>query len=301
MLKINQLIIIELFFLLMISGCSLKKDEKQKGISPDEYLSVSQDSANSLKTVIIPEEIPFRFLLQFADGNQSKFNLWLPELIIFNCDSLRSIHDFPVDTVWFKNKILGYSVIGISDNGKYSVKYNYDIRILQENVISVIVRIFNIGEEELTDYAQIAVCVSPISEEFSDKQGSRTYIIKNNKLVSIKDLDIVNTYNHYPVKDHSDSFDPDQRTAVSDNFVCRQNVTRNFYCSITWDKSVRIDVNPGGLDCFHSHPSIGPLKPGDSLCRYGIIYFSKSSGMDAYEQSNSFLEATMKSMDCIEN
>ena len=294
MLKINHIILLELFFLLMISGCSVKNDGKQDINAQGSSVSVSPDSTWQFKTRIIPSEIPFRFSIQFDKGERSKFNLWLPELIIFNCDSSRSIRDFPIDTIWYRNKTNGYSVGGISENDICRVKYRYQLRILRENLVSIIIRAINIGDQELTDYAQMAVCLSPVSKEFSDKEGSRTYVIKNEKLVSIKNIDVVNDYNHYPVKGHFDKSDPDQRVAVTDNYVCRKSVKGDFWCSITWDESVRIDVNPGGLDCFHSHPAIGPLKKGESLYRYGIILFSKSTGFAAYEKSSSFLDETLK-------
>ena len=126
----------------------------------------------------------------------------------------------------------------------------------------------------ISHYAHLAVCLSPRQDScFSDKSGERTYVVnKNGKITSISELDTVGKFNHYPVAHVNDATDGVQRKTVLNGFVARTNKSEKSTISFMWDKAARIDVNPGGLDCIHSHPAIGPLKPGETtVCKGRLL------------------------------
>ena len=61
-----------------------------------------------------------------------------------------------------------------------------------------------------------------------------------------------------------------------------------------WEESARVDVNPGGLDCIHSHPSIGPLKAGDSRSLKGYIMMEEGTAEDHYSSMKDLIESNRK-------
>jgi len=81
----------------------------------------------------------------------------------------------------------------------------------------------------------------------------------------------------------TDPDDAEERNQVADGYVARTSRDGKLTLSICWDESSRVDVNPGGLKCIHSHPAIGPLKPGETLTRKGLIMIKESSVQDNYE------------------
>ena len=57
-----------------------------------------------------------------------------------------------------------------------------------------------------------------------------------------------------------------------------------------WEKAARVDVNPGGLDCIHSHPAVGPLKAGDTKSLKGFIMIREGTARDHYTEMKDLIE-----------
>ncbi|MFC2124418.1 hypothetical protein ACFLU5_06370 [Bacteroidota bacterium] len=233
-------------------------------------------------------EDPYNIMIWFGSDENHKFKLWFPELAIFDSDSVRSNYLHTSGKEWYLEVGVSVIISGTIGSDDYTVDFNYVLRSVS-NRIEIMLEIKNTGNKTLPSYSQLAVCLSPGAETFSDKSGTGTYVVLNESLQTIRDIGTIDDFNHYPVNDQTDHNDIQERAVVSSGYVGRISKNKDFNCSIIWDKSARVDVNPGGLDCIHSHPSIGPLLPGHTITRYGIIFFEKSPIDDSYSSALEFI------------
>jgi hypothetical protein len=107
---------------------------------------------------------------------------------------------------------------------------------------------------------------------------------------SLTEAGVVGEYNHYAVGDHNDQADSLQRARVRDGFVTRESSGGKIYLSFMWDEAARVDVNPGGLDCIHSHAAAGPLKAGGSKSLKGFIMIREGTPGDQYDAMKDLIE-----------
>lgn len=209
------------------------------------------------------------------------FSLWLPEIIIFDHDLDRA--ECVEMENWYEYSDNSIIVTGETE-GKQSVSFECKLTPMAEDEILMTLDIKNTGKESWSQYAQLAICLSPDQEVLHDSLGTRTFIhTRKGSLTTISEIGNAGDFNHYPVGIRTDPVDPDERNQVVDGYVARTSQDGKLTISICWDESSRVDVNPGGLKCIHSHPAIGPLAPGESLTRLGIILIGESSVQDNYE------------------
>jgi hypothetical protein len=226
----------------------------------------------SLAEVTMLPVDPYIFDIQFHLDGLQRFRLWFPELALFDSDSSRALTKEFTNREWVEKTQDGFSVIGKIDKNAWEIDYNYNVKLYADHVIQLDLEVKNTGKLPWSAYAQLAVCLAPVSKAFSDTAGYRTFLhVGPDQLKSLQEAGAVDDFNHYPVSPRNDSTDPDQKIQVSSGFVSRLSADKELVISFAWDKSARVDVNPGGLDCIHSHPAIGPLQPGEKIKRTGFI------------------------------
>lgn len=257
----------------------IMKEGKQGGISESGHLRIK------------PVE-PYIFQIQFQDDSLQQFRLWFPEVAIFNRDTSRAAIDEVAGNEWFKKTSDGFIVTGKIGNNNRWLDFKYNIRVVSDTVIKLELEVKNTGKLPWSDYAHLAACLAPVTPVFSDKAGDRTYIETEYNLLSLlSKTGVVDDFNHYPVMPRTDLTDSVQRVQVVSGFVSRLSRDEKTNISFCWDTAARVDVNPGGLDCIHSAPAIGPLEPGEIVLRKGFILLRTGTVLETYEiLQNYFIE-----------
>ncbi len=280
-------------FLLVMLNCSIQMEGLDNSrfdiISKDIIQEFNAFSNDDFSPRITPAEDPFKLIIQFGPSDSNEFTLWFPELAIFDQDSVRSNYlEYP-GKEWYLAVGGSIFVFGVIGSGDYALEFNYALKPAANGKIEIMLEVKNTGKKILPAYSQLAICLSPESDTFSDKSGNNTCIVVNESLLAISTAGNVDNFNHYPVGRLTDIRDLQERVSVSNGYVSRESKNGKLSCSMMWDKSARVDVNPGGLDCIHSHPSIGPLKPGSMIVRYGLIFLDETSIHDHYENVLEFI------------
>ncbi len=258
------------------------------GSSHAQVISPSQE-----ELVKIALKDKYCLTLRFNEYPGYAFNLWLPELAIFDSDLDRSQSAEPIDGVWLAKRYGNLRVTGRLRTENKSMDFKCTLNPLSTSAIMLELEVLNSGRLDWTDYAQLAVCLAPVESNaaFSDTSGERSYIISQNAgMHSITEAGVVGDYNHYAVGDRNDNTDPIQRAQLKDGFVARESHDGKITISFMWEKSARVDVNPGGLDCIHSHPAVGPLKAGDSKSLKGYIMIREGTAGDHYTLMKDLIE-----------
>lgn len=256
--------------------------------SPAQVTAVSRE-----EMIKIALKNNYCLTLRFSEYPRYAFNLWLPELAIFDSDRDRSQPAEPIDGVWLAKRYGNLQVTGRLTTEIKSMDFKCTLNPLSTSAIMLELEVVNSGQADLTDYAQLAVCLAPgeSNAAFSDTTGERTYIISQDAgIQSLSEVGVVGDYNHYAVGDRDDQTDPLQRARVKDGFVARESSGRKIYLSFMWDEAARVDVNPGGLDCIHSHPAVGPLKAGDTKSLQGFIMIREGTPGDQYDVMKDLIE-----------
>lgn len=242
-------------------------------------------SASQEELVKIALKDKYCLTLRFNQYPGYAFNLWLPELAIFDSDLDRSQAADPIDGVWLVKRHGNLQVKGRLTAGNKNMDFKCTLNPLSASSIMLILEVLNSGQVDWTDYAQLAVCLGPAGNNvsFSDTTGKRSYINGQDAGIrSITSAGAVGDYNHYAVGGRNDNMDSIQRTHVKDGFVARETTDGKISISFMWEEAARVDVNPGGLDCIHSHPAVGPLKAGDSKSLNGYILIGDGTAVDHY-------------------
>ena len=258
-----------------IQNSSIKELDNDEEVESGEY-------------IIISPENPYFFKIQFQSDIQQYFHLWFPELVIFEADSSRAT--VPVISIrnWFIKTSDGFRVNGRIDD---SIDFHYFVKPVNRNMIKLELAVKNTGSHPFPCYAQLAVCLAPLSQTFSDTIGDRTFInVKESELKAVNEVAVFDNFNHYPVRPKTDLSDSVQRIQVSSGYVSRSNKDKNMFIAFFWDSVARVDVNPGGLDCIHSHPAIGPLNPGATIKRTGYILLKEGSASEGLKMSQDLFE-----------
>jgi hypothetical protein len=256
------------------------------------YAQVTSPSQTELVKIALKDK--YSLTLRFNDYPGYAFNLWLPELAIFDSDLDRSQAADPIEGVWLSRRYGHLQVKGQLSTEKKGMDFKCTLNPLSASVVMLELEILNTGPQDWTDYAQLAVCLAPAASNnvFSDTTGERSYLNpKNARIQSIADAGVVGDYNHYVVGDRNDYSDSIQRARLSDGFVARERTDEKISISFMWEESARVDVNPGGLDCIHSHPAIGPLKAGDSKSLKGYIMIGEGTAEDHYTSMQDLIES----------
>jgi hypothetical protein len=242
-------------------------------------------SASRRELVKIAVKDKYCLTLRFNDYPSYAFNLWLPELAIFDSDLDRSQAAEPINGVWLSKRQGNLQVAGrlTTENNRMDFKCRLDP--LSASAIMLELEVLNAGLGDWTDYTQLAVCLAPAESNaaFSDTSGERSFIIgQDGSIHSINEAGVVGDFNHYAVGDRNDSRDSIQRARVKDGFVARVRTDGKITLSFMWEESARVDVNPGGLDCIHSDPAVGPLKAGETKSLKGFIMLREGTPGDHY-------------------
>jgi hypothetical protein len=164
---------------------------------------------------------------------------------------------------------------------------------LSPSALMLELEVTNSGQVDWTDYAQLAICLAPMESNaaFSDTSGERSYLVaQNSGVTAISETGVVGDFNHYAVGGHNDHTDSIQRAQIKDGFVARESSDGKMTISFMWKNAARVDVNPGGLDCIHSHPAVGPLKAGDSKSLKGFIMIREGGPGDQYAIMKDLIE-----------
>ena len=244
---------------------------------------VTSPSQEELVKIALNDE--YGLTLRFNVYPAYAFNLWLPELAIFDSDMDRSENAHPIDGVWLARRYGNLQVAGRLTTEIKSMDFKCTLNPLSASAIMLELEVMNSGQVDWTDYAQLAICLAPIeiNTAFSDTSGERSYLVgQNSGIQAISEAGVVGDYNHYAVGDRNDHTDSIQRAFVKDGFVARESTDGKMSISFMWEDAARVDVNPGGLDCIHSHPAVGPLKAGDSKSLNGYILIRDGTSWDHY-------------------
>ena len=242
-------------------------------------------SASHEELVKIALKDKYCLTLTFNDYPGYAFNLWLPELAIFDSDLDRSQAADPIDGVWLAKRHGKLQVTGRLRAGNKSMDFKCTLNPLSSSSIMLELEVLNSGQVDWADYTQLAVCLAPADDNvsFSDTTGERSYINGQDAgISSITSAGEVGDYNHYAIGDRIDNSDSIQRARLNDGFVARESTDGKISISFMWEEAARVDVNPGGLDCIHSHPAVGPLKAGDSKSLKGFIVIREGTPGDHY-------------------
>jgi len=233
----------------------------------------------------IPVNDSFHLELNFPDYPDHHFSLWLPELVIFNKDSERKMLQ-SINGTWYEKDTGNVIVMGKTMEGARSLDFKCLLRPLSKSSVMLVLEVENTGTDAWSDYAQLAICLAPEKGElaFSDTSGAMSFIMSlEGEIIALPEAGTVEGYNHYPVGHRSDDSDTAQVTRIDDGFIGRTGSRGNTTISFMWNNSARVDVNPGGLDCIHSHPAIGPLDPGDSKIVFGFINIGPGDAASRYD------------------
>ena len=261
------------------------------GIPGSSDAQVTSPSQGELVKIALKDK--YCLTLRFNEYPGYAFNLWLPELAIFDSDLDRSQAPQPIDGIWLAKQYGNLRVTGRLISEHKSLEFTCTLNPLSNSAIMLELEVRNSGLRDWTDYAQLAVCLAPAQNNaaFSDTTGERSYINSQNAGInSITGIGMVGDYNHYAVGERIDQTDSIQRALVKDGFVARESSNGNTAISFMWDNAARVDVNPGGLDCIHSHPAIGPLKSGDSKSLKGYIMIREGTAAEHYDSMKELIE-----------
>lgn len=253
-------------------------------------------SASHEELVKIALKDKYCLTLRFNEYPGYAFNLWFPELAIFDSDLDRSQAADPIDGVWLAKRHGNLQVKGRLMAGNKSMDFKCTLHPLSTSIIMLDLEVLNSGKVDWTDYAQLAVCLAPAGDNviFSDTTGERSYINGQDAgISSITNAGVVDDYNHYAVGDRIDNSDSIQRARINDGFVARESTDGKISISFMWEEAARVDVNPGGLDCIHSHPAVGPLKAGDSKSLNGYILIGDGTAFDHYISMKDLVETNL--------
>ena len=231
--------------------------------------------------------------LRFNQYPRYAFNLWLPELAIFDNDNDRSSVAEPVDGVWLAKRQGNLQVKGRLK--ALNKQMDFRCTLIPQSTSSILLEleVENTGPSDWSDYTHLAICLAPAENNpaFSDSSGDRSYIFaQDSGLLPITRTGEVGPFNHYPVGERNDPQDSIQRSNLDNGYVARESNNGKLTISFMWNGSARVDVNPGGLDCIHSHPATGPLKPGESRTQKGYILLSETSPEDHYKSLQELLK-----------
>jgi len=264
------------------------------------YLVLNGSSEAQVKSAS-PEELvkialkdKYCLTLRFNEYPGYAFNLWLPELAIFDSDLDRSEAADPIDGVWLAKRHGNLQVKGRLTAGNKRMDFQCTLHPLSASSIMLDLEVLNSGKADWTDYAQLAVCLAPAGDNvvFSDTTGERSYINGQDAgISSITGAGVVGDYNHYGVGDRNDNTDSIQRAHLNDGFVARESTDGKISISFMWEEGARVDMNPGGLDCIHSHPAVGPLKAGDTKSLNGYILIRDGTAWDNYTFMKELIES----------
>ena len=253
------------------------------GIPGSSDAQVTSPSKGELVKIALKDK--YCLTLTFNEYPGYAFNLWLPELAIFDSDLDRSQTADPIDGVWLAKRHGNLQVKGRLLAGNKSMDFTCTLNPLSASSIMLELEVLNSGQVDWADYTQLAVCLAPADDNvsFSDKTGEHSYVNSPDAGISpITSAGVVGDYNHYAVGDRNDNTDTIQRAHLKDGFVARERTEGKISISFMWEEAARVDVNPGGLDCIHSHPAIGPLKAGDSKSLNGYILIRDGTPWDHY-------------------
>ena len=254
-----------------------------------EAQAISETTKDLVEISVIDS---FSLSLRFNAYPEYAFVMWLPELAIFDSDLERSHTNNAIDGEWFEKDQGYWQVKGQAGTDKKSVVYKCILKPLSAGAMMLMLEATNAGQHAWTDYAQLAICLAPDKRNtaFSDKSGTRSFITsERDKIIPLRTAGEVGAYNHYVVGDRSDTSDSIQRAHVHDGFAARTSVDGKITISFIWENAARVDVNPGGLDCIHSHPAIGPLNPGDSKSLIGFIIINEGSAREHHSAMNNLI------------
>jgi len=252
---------------------------------------VTSPSQEELVKIALKDK--YGLTLRFNAYPSYAFNLWLPELAIFDSDLDRSKDAHPIDGVWLARIYGNLQVTGRLTTEFQRMDFKCTLIPLSASTIMLELEVTNSGQVDWTDYAQLAVCLAPMegNAAFSDTSGDRSYLVgQNSGIQTISMAGEVGDYNHYAVGDRNDHTDSIQRALVKDGFVARESSDGKMSISFMWEDAARVDVNPGGLDCIHSHPAVGPLKAGESKSLKGFIMIMKGTPGDQYAEMKDLID-----------
>jgi hypothetical protein len=247
--------------------------------------SAQASPASRTDLVKIALKDDYSLMLRFRAYPRYAFDLWLPELAIFDSDLDRSQEAQPIEGVWLGKWQGNLQVEGRLTTGNKGMDFLCTLKPLSGDALMLDLEVLNSGHADWNDYAQLAVCLAPSegNHAFSDKTGDRSYVSSQHAGIQrITKAGVVGDFNHYAVEGHSDPADSIQRARVKDGFVARQSADGRLTLSFMWDDAARVDVNPGGLDCIHSDPAAGPLKAGETKILHGYIMIGKGTVEDRY-------------------
>ena len=260
-------------------------------IPGSSFAQVISPSQEELVKIALKDQ--YCLTLRFNEYPGYAFNLWLPELAIFDSDMDRSQTAEPIEGVWLAKRYGNLRVTGRLRSENKSMDFKCTLNPLSTSAIMLELEVLNSGRLDWTDYAQLAVCLAPAESNaaFSDTSGERSYIISQKAgIQSITEAGDVGDFNHYAVSDRTDLADSIQRAPVKDGFVARESYDGKITISFMWEKAARVDVNPGGLDCIHSHPAVGPTKAGESKSLKGFIMIREGTARDHYALMKDLIE-----------
>ncbi|MEE9463049.1 MAG: hypothetical protein V3V53_14510, partial [Bacteroidales bacterium] len=173
-------------------------------IPGSSFAQVISPSQEELVKIALKDQ--YCLTLRFNEYPGYAFNLWLPELAIFDSDMDRSQTAEPIEGVWLAKRYGNLRVTGRLTSENKSMDFKCTLNPLSTSAIMLELEVLNSGRQDWTDYAQLAVCLAPAESNaaFSDTSGERSYIISQKAgIQSITEAGDVGDFNHYAVSDRT--------------------------------------------------------------------------------------------------
>ena len=220
-----------------------------------------------------------------------RWRLWIPEVFIAERDTDRFLkvarpdaQEYPITVQWERgdNRV---SYVWTNE-GAGPVPLEYSVcASAGNNLVDLQFTVKNIGRTDWPKLFSAAVCLSNAqAPAFIDLDGKRSTLFP--EIGPRTAWDLVEEVQSMPTPEWFNiSFyvgKPEHPSLahwkeVKHGLVSRQSEDGEWHVALGWDTVARVEIVLGtdSMSCIHSHPQFAKLAPGETLTRYGRIWFSK--------------------------
>lgn len=234
-----------------------------------------------------------------------KWRLCIPEVFIAERDSDRFLkcsgpdaQEYPITVQWHENNNqVSYTW---TNEGAEPVPLEYRVwASAEDDSVDLQFTVKNIGQTKWPKLFSAAVCLrNKEAISFIDPNGKRTILFSKRgpetawdleeklQLMPIIKWSPIPFYvgiPKYPARENWKE--------VQHGLIVRASVDNSWNVAFGWDKVAMVEAVLGidSVSCIHSHPQFEKLSPGDSLTRYGKIWFSQDGPDEILQRYMAFI------------
>ena len=176
----------------------------------------------------------------------------------------------------------------------YPAEYSFILRPTTDDAVNIAATLRNTGTERWNAAARCVLCLRFIrAPDFFDADMSRTFIHTAGEFMAAKDTrSRKRHWSHMLRSEHWALLAQEDRAPYCQNseradcsLIVRSSRDGRRHVGLAWDDTLDVSYNlDEELNCIHSEPRFGELKPGESRTVKGTIYFFAGTREELYQR-----------------